>query len=708
MEKDTELKESLDSTVPVRPRDFPRRLEILIILLGILGYIVFFTQYDRAFPEAALHLDLSKDEIAQKARQVIAEYGYDLSEYEFTLTFSGGNTFYLERTLGIPAANQLIEDEKLPIWSWNARWFKPLEEEEFSLALAPDGEVLGFSHHIPEAEYLPELDGDQAQQVVEDYLVNSLGWNLDDWELVSSSSSERLGGRIDHNFVWKRTDFEVGESELRISAGIQGERVGNYNYWLETPDAFWREYQEKADLARAIDSWSTTLGYNGFLLIAALAAGFLLLRGTQVWRRAIFPALLYGGVSLLSSLNYLPLYKAYYSTTERYWFFWVDNVAGIFFSALTSTLYFFMLFTGALSLSKLIWPLKDTLLPRRVPRRIMLARSVGRGLMVAGIHSGYVVGFYFLATQILGGWSPMGVSYSNAYATPFPFLPPLRSGLLAGLEEETIFRLIGIAAILWLMPRRRWIAVLVPGVLWALAHLTYVRDPFYMRGIELLVVAVFYGVIFLKFDLTTTIVAHATYNALLGALPMLRSGESYYLFSGVIVILVLVSPALPGLILWLKQRAKLSPSEAPVIRLAEKAGHLDWNDFQADGLEDWDAYLRNPQTVVVCLAYRNKVVGAAVGLLDDNDQAHILHVQVHPDWRNQYWGSRMVFALQEELKVLGADNVSIETDLRDRTSVAFWAAQGWRPVRRTFSQAEFPTLGGFIRQGWALFRGKDA
>jgi ribosomal protein S18 acetylase RimI-like enzyme len=95
----------------------------------------------------------------------------------------------------------------------------------------------------------------------------------------------------------------------------------------------------------------------------------------------------------------------------------------------------------------------------------------------------------------------------------------------------------------------------------------------------------------------------------------------------------------------------------------------------------------------------------AAGLLDEDRQARILHVQVHPDWRNQYWGSHLVLRLREELKSLGADNISVEADLRDRASVAFWAAQGWQPVRRTLSQTEFPSFGGFVRQTWAVIKG---
>ena len=64
--------------------------------------------------------------------------------------------------------------------------------------------------------------------------------------------------------------------------------------------------------------------------------------------------------------------------------------------------------------------------------------------MIGGLVGAYKVLFYFVATQVLGGWSPMDVDYSNLYATPFPFLVPLRSGVIPALDEELFYRLIGI------------------------------------------------------------------------------------------------------------------------------------------------------------------------------------------------------------------------------------------------------------------------
>jgi GNAT superfamily N-acetyltransferase len=677
-----------------------RRTEILILILGLLGYIVFFSQYDRVFPSAALQLDLSRKEIAEKAQTTLAEYGYDVTDYKFALIFSSGNTFYLERMLGIPAANELIKEENLPVWHWHARWFKPLQEEEFTLDLAPDGRVIGFNHHIPEAETAPTLEVDQAQAKAESYLNDQIGWNLRDWELVSSSSSEQLGGRIDHNFQWKRGDFEAGESELRVSVGLQGDTIGHYNYWLKTPDAFWRAFSEKANIAGTIDWWSTMIGDYGLTFVAIVAVAFLWVRGVRIWRQAAVAVLLAAGLRLATSLNYLPLAKNHYGTTQVYSLFWIERLVNIAFSTMMFSFYLFLTYLGARALNKIVWPGEDKILPRHPSRWVALSESSWRGLKLAGIKSAYVIGFYYLVTNVLGGWSPMSVSYSNTYATPLPFLYPLRSGLLAGLDEELIFRLIGIAFLLWLT-RRKWLAVLLPGALWALAHLTYIRDPFYMRGVELLAVGLFYGFIFLKYDLVTTIMAHAVYNALLGALPMLRSGEPYFVFSGTVILVAMFVPILPGWILTLRRWIRSDgPFTRPHIRPA-KTG--DREALRALLPED---IALGPESVIRCLEHEGDLVGAAVGVTKDQTEGEIICVYVQPDWRRQYWGSRLVLALKEALKEHGVETITVQVDTNDREANPFWAAQGWQPTRKTYAQARFPSPKSLLQQMWATVRGK--
>jgi ribosomal protein S18 acetylase RimI-like enzyme len=678
---------------------------ILLILLGVLGFAIFFSQYERAFPQAALSLDLSRAEVAEKAPKVIAEYGYDVSDYEFVLTFASQSTFYLENVLGIPATNRLIQEAKLPIWSWQARWFKPLQEEEFNLALSPQGEVVNFSHHLPEAQFVPGLSKEQAQTLAEGYLTQSLSWNLQDWELITSSSAKRPGERLDHYFEWKRRNFEAGESELRISVGVAGDHLSSYNFWLKTPDAFWRTFSEKADKAQFIDSFSTIVGGDIFPLIAMIVGAVYFLRGVQSWRKALWPAFLVGGVGLLSSLNYLPLYKASYSTTTSYSLFWVENISDIFFSTILTVVYIFILYASALALNKIVWPLKDAILPRGQSFWIALSQASWRGLMFGGIQAAYVIGFYYLATQVLGGWSPMGSSYSNLFATPFPFLAPIDSGLYPAIDEELTFRLIGIAILLWLT-RRRWIAVLVPALLWALAHLTYVRDPFYMRGIELLVVGIFLGLIFLKFGLVTAIMSHAVYNALLGALPMLRSDEPYFIFSGMVVIVTIFIPMIPGWLLMFKQRGRVSASDdEPVIRPYTENDQATLHEFWANTQLQSMPTAGHP-TTIVCLEQDGKLIGAAMGVIEEQEQGKILLIYVEPAWRGQYWGSRLTLALSESLKEQGAQTINIDVEATDRTAIAFWAAQGWQTTQRTYSQANYPSPKTLLSTAWHSLPGK--
>ena len=89
-----------------------------------------------------------------------------------------------------------------------------------------------------------------------------------------------------------------------------------------------------------------------------------------------------------------------------------------------------------------------------------------------------------------------------------------------------------------------------------------------MRGIELTLIAIVIGIFFLKFDLITTIIGHMTFNATLGMLPLLRSGEPYFVFSGIVVALALVSPILPGLWRFLKRRWLGESLETPQIGAA--------------------------------------------------------------------------------------------------------------------------------------------
>jgi GNAT superfamily N-acetyltransferase len=666
-----------------------RRLDLLITLLGLLGLALFLVFYDRAFPSAAIDLELSRTEIAQRAQAYLEFQGYNLENYEFALSFqeAGLASVYLQHTLGVPETNRLIRAERLPIWTWHARWFRPLQKEEFSVSLAPDGEVVAFSHSLPEDAPGASLSQDKARVLVEAYLVQDRRQVLEDWELVTASSQERPGGRTDHYFEWKHRDFSVGEGDLRLSVGVQGNQVGGYDLWLRVPETFQRHFSEQRNRAGFFNNLSFTVGFFGFGLAGFLAYLIAVWRGSLPWYTGLGAALAVAAMSLLAGLNDLPLHKAWYDTTQDYTLFWLQQVFNLFYGAGFSAVPVFILWAGGRHLAKLVWPRQDKILPRSGDRWGTLTRSSWRGVMLGGLWGGYVVLFYLVATRLFGGWTPLDVPYTDWYATPLPFLGPLELGLLPAMAEELFFRLVGISLALWLT-RRRWLALLVPGALWAFAHLGYVRDPFYLRGIELTISAVFLeGLFFLHFDLTTVIVAHFAYNAGLGVLPLLRSGEPYFVASGLIVIATMLAPVIPGAVKAIRRRLRGEVRGLPHLYIRSGASN-DLGALAALPTKDldWGALLDDPAAVVLCLRTASEVVGVAAGWLAAEGVGEVLAVYVAPPWRRRYWGSTLVGALCSQLQARGAQSVQVTAEADDQIGVAFWASLGWRPAVKVLTR----------------------
>lgn len=706
------------------PRPAPRWLNLLIVALGLSGLVLLLVFYDQALPTAAIDLSLSRAEIAQRAQAYLEERGYDTSGYKFALTFGEDSwaSYYLQRTLGIPATNRLIRETQVPIWYWSARWFRPLQKEELRVYLAPDGQVVALSHVLLEDDPGADLPQEKARQLALDYLSQDRAWNLDDWEEVSASSEDRPGGRTDHSFVWKRRDWDVGASELRLAVTVKGDEIGYYDYWLKVPEAFQRDFAQQRNVAGFINNWSLCAAFTLFGLLLLLALWRARWRVPVSFSAALGPALAVAAVTMLAEMNELPLAKSWYTTTENYVLFWLGWVLNIAMWAFYNGLVVFVLWIVGHWLSQRVWPHQDRILPRRGDRWRSLALSGGRGLMLGGMMGGYLVLFYLAATHLVGGWVPMYPDATRAYATPLPFLSALEIGLLPAMWEELAFRLIGISAILWFtrtftrLPEAvcRFLALLVPGALWAFAHLAYIRDPFYLRGIELTIAAVLLeGLFFLRFDLTTTIVAHFVYNAGLGALPLLRSGDPWFVISGVVVILAMLSPMMPYTAreVWCRLRGRSRRVLHPRIRPANVGDLETLAALPVQGLELSDL-LNMPEATVLCLEAGDEIVGLAVGQLAATEVGKVLRVYVAPSWRRRYWGSELLQALCAHLREQGAGSIQAEASVGDKEATQFMIGQEWKQVRVTFGwpvePPSFPAWRAAVRKAGSIFGSRSA
>jgi membrane protease YdiL (CAAX protease family) len=376
--------------------------------------------------------------------------------------------------------------------------------------------------------------------------------------------------------------------------------------------------------------------------------------------------------------------------------------------AIFSTLFYFSLvlaaWVGGRTLSKLAWPRSDRILARGPERWLTFSRSAWRGLMFGGVQMSYVVLFYLLTSKYLGWWSPVTAEYSNLFATPFPFLYAFDIGLSAALTEELLFRMIGIAFFVWAFRKKHiWLALLIPGVLWAFAHSGYVTYPIYVRGIELTIAGLFLGFVFLKFDLFTTIMSHFTYNMMIVGVILLRSQEPYYQTSGWVVVLTLALPLLPGLF-WTLKRLLGKGACLPEALTVSPAAESDIQGLSATPAKaDWAALFNQPNRTTLCLRAEDELIGFVTGFVDERNSATLDGVYVKPEWRRQYWGSTLMDALREHFQGAGVTEVRAMLKPKERRPEAFLHNIFWRPRAQILTPEELPSFGYVLKERWQVF-----
>ena len=519
------------------------------LISGALGLACYVQFFDRAFPVASLNFRLDREQAYQAAEAYLHRLDYDLTEYESAQVFSHASLpqIFLERTLGLAEANRLVR-EWISVWYWHIRYFKPLQKEELRVRIDPGGRIVGFTHSILESDEGTSLSEEDARHIAEAFLTDVQGFSLDAYESIEASSIDRPKRR-DHTFTYRKRDFVVGDDgHYRLRVTVQGDRIGSFAEYLKVPETFSRDYRETRARAGLLAKVA-----GGFSFALAIAMIVVLVRKyrqrTLTWRVAVSIGILVGAASLLGSINGYPLSLFGYDTMQSY----VSFILNFIFTGLLGAAVMALIVAvcgtagGAAAQGVRDWsnPLERVSLRRWRSAGFARVTLVGYGLAFA--HLGYVTLFYILGNDYLGVWSPAAMTqYSNAYSTYLPWIYPLLTGLVAATMEEFLFRLVAISLLLrWF--KKSWLALLVSAVVWAFLHADYPQEPIYIRGLELTIVGILLGMVFLRFGVWATIISHYVYNCFLGVYPMVQSDSLYFKISGILAVAIISIPALPAI-----------------------------------------------------------------------------------------------------------------------------------------------------------------
>lgn len=530
------------------------------LLVAAVGLAVGVHYFYRAFPEASIDFRVTRDEAKVQAADFLAARGFDLTSYRHSAIFRYNDQAktFLERELGLEGATQVIGNP-VQLWRWSHRWVREQEKEEFKAAVTTAGELVSFTHLIEEETPGAHLEEAQARRLAETFLTDELGRALAALEFVEAQAQERPN-RTDYTFSWKLRDFAVGEAHYRFYVRLQGDQIGGFGEYLKVPEAWQRDYAE----LRSHNETTGLVAATALILtvLAMLVSFFSGVRARDIrWKTAAIFGAIAAVLTLLAELNNLPLASFSYDTTDTYGSFVTGQLLNSLFAAVGQGVLIFLLTAAAEPLYRRYYAHQIQIGGQFTPaglrtKRFLLGTMLGLAMTPAFL--AYQVLFYITAEQF-GAWSPADIPYSEMVNTYIPWIMVLLIGFMPAVSEEFISRAFSIP-FLHKYLKARWAAVFVAALIWGFAHAGYPQQPFYIRGIEVGIIGLVVGYIFLRWGILAPLVWHYTVDALYTSLILFRSSNSYFVVSAALSAGLMILPLAVAIVLYLRQRRFADPT----------------------------------------------------------------------------------------------------------------------------------------------------
>jgi hypothetical protein len=565
---------------PIRGRDRltarDARVLLLWLVAGLAGAGIAYRYFFNAFPEAAVQFKVTRAQALDEARRWIAGQGVGLDAYQAAVVFEvdDDQKTYLERELGLEQANRLMSSE-VNVWFWDARFFKPLQKEEFRVRVDPGGRIVGYDHVLEEAAPGARLSEAEARARAEQFLRDTLHTPLAAYTFLPEEvNSIARPNRTDWAFTWERTGFRAKDAPYRLRVTLLGDTIGGYQEFLKVPEAWQRSFARLRSSNDLIET--VALIPYALLLGAALSVTMVMVRsGHARWGSAIKLGLFIMGLYFVMQLNQWPLTRASYDTNSSYSSFVAGQMGLALGSSFLLTLLVVIAFLPGEPLYRAGQPDRLRLGSAFTLRGLQTKeffRSGVIGICLAGAHIGYIVLFYIVGRR-MGIWAPQDLQYSDTLSTALPWIYPLTIGIYAAASEEFLFRLFSVRFLLR-VTKSQVLAVVIPAFAWGFLHSNYPQEPAYIRGIEVGLIGIVAGLVMLRWGIVATLTWHYSVDAFLISLSLMRSADLYSRISGTIVGLGALIPVGAAGVLYLARggfadQAALLNSAEPLVEATE-------------------------------------------------------------------------------------------------------------------------------------------
>ncbi len=512
----------------------------IFIFLALLSFGFW---YNLEYPRFNfVNLSFNKQQALSEADKYLKAKGVDIQQYRRVIVFDSDEKFnrYFQHAAGLKAEEDFIRQHDFDLFRWLVRFFKESQKEEFLVYLSPrTGKVIQFKHLIEDLEARIDLGQALAKQKAELFLQKNFGIDLSGYDF-NEEKIKRFENRIEYVFSWEKKNVYVpweegqGGAKLLAEVTVSGDQIREFSKnKFDLPDKFTRYVQKQFILGEYLFN----IFYVFLFILLALSISIVLKKRqdvvlglTKKWFYYIAGFLMV--INTADFFNNLQNILMNYPTSARLASFLGLAITKWLFSTCFLAVGFIMPGIAGESLCNEVLPenkyrsflvyIKSSLFNRGLPGAVIL------GYLIWVIALGLQAVVFYNGQKFLGVWREWHTLayFSSSY---IPLLSAFVIAASASFNEEIIFRLFGISLAKKYL-RSLILSILLIAIVWGMGHTLYAIFPVWFRIIEVALIGVFYGFIFIRFGIVPLVVAHYLFDVFWCSAVYLLGKSCGYLF----------------------------------------------------------------------------------------------------------------------------------------------------------------------------------
>ena len=529
-----------------------------LVICGALGLALLAGVKNEAIGDF-VRFQIDANEATARANQALRDIKIDPGTYRhaatITYTFDGYTNEYLQRTIGIAAANRVYRDQ-VPSAFWTIRFFRDSQNEEYLVVLKTDGTLHSIHHTLDEKAPGANLSKDEALARAETFLRDQKKMDLSGWNLVDTQTDQKPA-RTDHPFEWEQKaalDPASGQqgAHIRVQLRVQGDEVSGYRIFIKIPQA-WLDAESRTTTVQLAQTYGRGIGM-AVILIAILVILFRSLKHPDLarvpWRRLGKWSLWMLAAAIVILANQIPkVLESYATTTPLAMYYAIQSILRFFGLSID--------FAGVILLLGIAWFfLERAFGPGRIPEWAGMQAAYYRdAFCVAAFGSAAVMGLGRLS-GLFARWPLLRHTLGAAVPGNLDMLNPASATIASSVSMSFLTAgFIGLAAgIIAAYVRPRWMRAGIL-ILYAVLVAGNVATPgayFREAAFHLVTAAVlWFGVTqIVRFNAMGYFLLGAMVTLVPGSVDLLKQPNTYFHANGEIVVAFALAVLAWPLIYW--------------------------------------------------------------------------------------------------------------------------------------------------------------